>query len=77
MQFTADEQARMAAQARSMFLHDQANRLWGARQEGLEEGEAKGKTKIVETARKLLARGMAAEEIADITGLPLEEIAGL
>ena len=53
-----------------MFLHDQANRLWGARQEGLKEGKT-------ETARKLLDRGMAAEEIADITGLPLEEIAGL
>ena len=71
----------MAAQARSMFLHDQANRLWGARQDGLEEGKAEGLAeayiRTIETVRKLLARGMAAKEIADITGLPLEEIEGL
>ena len=66
-----------------MFLHDQANRLWGARQEGMKEGEAKGRAKGIaegevkgktETARKLHARGMANEEIADITGLSIDEL---
>ncbi len=46
------------------------------------EGEAKGKAEgkaeeKIETARKLLARGMEHKETADITGLPLKEIEGL
>ena len=44
------------------------------REEGLAEGEAKGH---VEDARKMKAKGYAAEDIADITGLSIEEIARL
>jgi hypothetical protein len=47
---------------------------------GRAEGEAKGraegeKQKSLEIARKMKAKGMAAEDIADMTGLPSEEIA--
>ena len=44
------------------------------REEGLAEGEAKGH---IEDARKMKAKGYAAEDIADITGLSIEKIARL
>ena len=44
------------------------------RAEGLEEGEAKERIK---TARKMKAKGFPIEDISDITGLTIEEIAAL
>ena len=41
--FIADERARIAYQQRSKFLHDQANYIYTARQEGLEEGLEEGR----------------------------------
>ena len=65
--FAEDEEARMAAIRRSMFLHDQATRIGEAKREGMQE-------KAEETARKLIDRGMDLLEIAEITGLSEEEI---
>jgi predicted transposase/invertase (TIGR01784 family) len=42
--------------------------------QGFKEGMEKGK---LNTTRKLLSRGMAIEEITDITGLTSEDIASL
>jgi predicted transposase/invertase (TIGR01784 family) len=76
--FTEDKRARMAATARSMFLHDQATRLSVARKESLAEGRAEGiKEKAQETARKLLKEGMEIDFIVRITGLSEEEIRSL
>jgi len=77
--FIADERARIAYQQRSMFLHDQANYIHTARLKGLAEGREEGREegarrKALETARRLLDRGMEKEEIAEITGLPPEEL---
>ena len=60
------------------ILNVRAEGLEEGRAEGLEEGRAKG----VEEARKqsavrMKAKGFSAEDIADITGLSLEEIADL
>ena len=44
------------------------------RAEGLVEGEAKGRA---ETARRMLARGLSSEQIAEYTDLSLDEIKGL
>ena len=41
--FIADERARAAYQARSMFLHDQASLMKQSREEGFEEGFEEGK----------------------------------
>jgi len=77
-QFTADRRARMAADARSMFLHDQATRIYEARQEGLEEGEVKGKyEKAQETARKLLEENFEMDVISRVTGLSKKELCNL
>ena len=66
-EFMANEEARLAYQARSMYLHDEASRLCDAR----EEGELK---KARETAKKLKTMGLTHEQIADATGLSKEEI---
>jgi predicted transposase/invertase (TIGR01784 family) len=48
------------------------------RVEGHKEGKAEGRAENqYEVAAKLLSRGMALEDIADITGLTIEELAGL
>ena len=70
-EFTANEEARLAYQARSMYLHDEASRLCDAREEGLAEGELK---KARETAVKLKTMGLAQEQIANATGLSIEEV---
>lgn len=69
------ERAEGRAEGRS---EGRAEGLEEGRAEGLEEGRAKG----VEEARKqsavrMKAKGFSAEDIADITGLSLEEIADL
>jgi predicted transposase/invertase (TIGR01784 family) len=52
-----------------------AEGLEKGRAEGREEGKAEGKEeKAVDIARALLAGGMAAGKVADITGLPLEQV---
>lgn len=48
--------------------------LQEGRQEGMVDGEH---NKALDTARKMLARGYATADIADLTGLPLEEIGTL
>ena len=48
------------------------------RAEGIAEGRAEGRTEaLTETARKLKAMGLPAEQIAEGTGLSIEEIARL
>jgi predicted transposase/invertase (TIGR01784 family) len=56
--------------------------LYKGKQEGLQEGLQQGllegeKRKARETARKLKSRGMALQEIAELTGLSLEEVRNL
>jgi predicted transposase/invertase (TIGR01784 family) len=64
----------------------EANEKYTARREGIEEGEARGEVKGIakgraenqyEVAAKLSSRGMALEDIADITGLTVEELNSL
>lgn len=64
--FTANEQARLAYQARSMFLHDRATELAVALDE-----------KARETAKKLKGMGLSIGQIAEATGLLETEVEGL
>ena len=74
-EFTADEHARAAARARKMFLLDQNTREYEAREEGLSEGESRGRKKnAIETATKLKDMGLEAEKISEATGLTEAEI---
>ena len=69
-----DEENRRLYEAREMFLHDQATRMYEAREEGLEEGMKKGREEGVEkgketVAKNLLTKGMDDEFVMDTTGL--------
>jgi len=73
------EEARWRYEARQKFLRDQASMLEGAREEGraegLQQGLQKGELKKAEeVARNLLARGMDADTVAEVTGLPPERV---
>jgi predicted transposase/invertase (TIGR01784 family) len=48
--------------------------LFKGKQEGLQEGLLQGKR---ETARKLKQKGMSIQEIAELTGLSIEEVQAL
>jgi Putative transposase, YhgA-like len=45
--------------------------------EGLQKGLQEGREALLQTARRLLARGMAPAEVAEATALPLEEVQAL
>jgi predicted transposase/invertase (TIGR01784 family) len=73
-----EEYARYFESEKVYYDNDGAIRT--AEAKGMEQGLAKGraegeKQKSLEIARKMKAKGMAAEDIADMTGLPSEEIA--
>lgn len=75
-EMSADEQKRWEYEMRQKAIRDQRHMLASGRREGLREGEKLGEQRgKLEMARKMLARGRdTVEEIAEITGLSLEEI---
>ena len=64
---SGDEQTRALAEAREKARMDMDSWLSDARHEGLQEG-------MVTVARNALRRKMSHAEIADLTGLSLDEI---
>ena len=65
-----DEENRRLYEAREMFLHDQATRMYESREEGIEIGIEKGKKQERETvAKNLLSKGMDDEFVMETTGL--------
>jgi predicted transposase/invertase (TIGR01784 family) len=79
---SADEGTRRLYEARLRACRDEYTRIQGARQDGwqdgLDEGEKKGRQDgLREIALKLKKRGRSFGEIAEDTGLSLEEIAKL
>ncbi len=74
-----DEENRRLYEAREMFLHDQATRMYEAKEEGLEEGLKKGREEGLEegkeiVAKNLLSKGMDAKFVMETTGLDLSII---
>ena len=56
-------------------LEWQAEARKAGKAEGKAEGEAKGKAEgKMEVAKRLLAKGMKIEDVADVTGLSIKEI---
>lgn len=68
--FSADETARHEAESREKFLYDQ----WAREHYAREEGE---QTAHHDDARRALRLGLPPEQVAEITGLSLDEIAAL
>jgi predicted transposase/invertase (TIGR01784 family) len=69
-----DEANRMLYQARLKAQRDEYARIQGARQDGLDEGEKKGK---LEVARSLKKMSLPVGQIAQATGLSADQIANL
>jgi predicted transposase/invertase (TIGR01784 family) len=70
MELSRDERLHLIAEAREKARRDEEDLLWGARQEGLQEG-------ILTVGRQMLKSGMPIREIAEITGIAEEEVSRL
>jgi predicted transposase/invertase (TIGR01784 family) len=69
-----DETLRAIEDSRGKFEMDMANKMAGARREGLAEGRSKGlaegrRDESIKVARAALAKGLPLDTVADITGL--------
>ena len=72
---TGDAETRRLAELREKWDFDWNWSMAHAKKDGIEQGKEEGaKQNKIETAKKLLLRKMSVEEIADITGLAIEEI---
>jgi predicted transposase/invertase (TIGR01784 family) len=65
--FTADDKMRDLYEARKKREYDELSRLQSARKEGMEEG-------LEQTAWNMLVKGYEITEIAELTGLSVEEL---
>ena len=76
---SGDEKIRLLAAEREKALKDEASMLGAALRKGEKIGLEKGaRTKAVDTAKKLLTIGvLSVEQIADATGLSLDEVRAL
>lgn len=77
--FSADETARHEAESREKFLYDQWSREHFAREEGertgREEGERAGAAQASrDSALRALRLGLPPEQVAEITGLGVDEV---
>ena len=72
---SADEAARRLAEYEEMARRDEADRQKGAYSKGLQEGRYEGRQEEkLEVARNALRRNMSPADIADLTGLSIEEV---
>jgi predicted transposase/invertase (TIGR01784 family) len=85
LRWTADDQFRFEMEMLEKAERDyysglnQAHKQGHAEglEQGLEQGKAEGlKEGLAEAAAKMLAHGMPAQQVADITGLPLAQVEG-
>ena len=85
-QMSEDEKIQEAARMREKALHIEATNMQGARQEGLQAGRQEGlqagrqegiREQSFGIARKLISVDMPFEQIAEMTGLTLEEVSDL
>ena len=67
--FVREQKEEIIGMYLTEFNEERAMRGW--RQEGIEEGREE---KAVENARNALAMNLTAEQTAQITGLPLEQV---
>jgi predicted transposase/invertase (TIGR01784 family) len=77
-----DERARMLYEARELAMMDEMARIEGAKKEGIAKGEKQGlkrgeRTKALDMARKMLKKGIDVYEVAEISGLSLDEVESL
>lgn len=82
-QVSGNEKLRRIAELKEKYIRDEQASIEYAqdegykhgREDGIAEGEAKGeKNKSIEIAKNLLTKQMDIKDIADVTGLSIEEI---
>ena len=71
---SGDEKVKEIARLREKRLHDEASALEAAENRGIEKGEYK---KAVAVTVKLLKRNFSIEDIADCSGLTVDEVTAL
>ena len=70
-----DREARRLYEIREKARHDEVSMLSGAREEGMAKGRAEGKAEgRAEVVRAMLDRGIDVKDIADMTGLTVDEV---
>ncbi|MDR0920740.1 MAG: hypothetical protein LBM93_16060 [Oscillospiraceae bacterium] len=74
-----NEEERFRYLSRLKFQTDLTHNQAVARDEGIKQGKAEGLSEgfakgILETAKNALKKGLTFDIVADITGLPMEEI---
>ena len=77
---SADEKKRLEYEARERAVLDYNSQMKSARMEGERIGEKRGEERgrrlaQAEIVEKMLARGMSREEIAELLGMDVEEVA--
>ena len=70
-EMSMDQKERELYEARLMAKYNYDSGMAGARENGILEGE---KSKQIQIAKRMKEKGMALEEIEEITGLSEEEI---
>lgn len=75
---SSDKETIEIYKAREKSLHERANMINGAKEEGRQEGIKEGiKEGTIKTAKNLLVMGMDIEMVSKATGLSIEEIQSL
>jgi predicted transposase/invertase (TIGR01784 family) len=72
-----DEANRMIYEARLKAQRDEYSRIQGALREGIQEGIQKGREEKLRLVRNFKNLGIPIEQIAQATGLSIDEIAAL
>ena len=81
-QVSGNEKLRRIAELKEKYIRDEQASIAYAQNEGYRQGEEKGKAKgkterSIEIAKRLLKKQMSTKDIAEVTGLSLEEIENL
>jgi predicted transposase/invertase (TIGR01784 family) len=71
---SSDDKTIEIYKSREKSLHERANMINGAKEEGIKEGIKEG---IITTAKNLLVMGMDLDMVSKATGLSMEKVTSL
>jgi predicted transposase/invertase (TIGR01784 family) len=79
---SSDPETVRLSELREKAIWDEVSRLKGAKAEGIQQGIQQGMQQgmlqgKMDVARRMLVKGVSIEDIADITGLSVEEVCKL
>lgn len=76
---SSDPDTVRLSELRDKAIWDEVSRMEGAKAEGIQQGVQQGLEQglhqgLVNVARRMLAKGLTAEDVAEMTSLAIEEI---